>query len=108
MVVEFDSVTPTSPEPGVTRRVIARGDDIMAVHVTFRKGAVGSAHSHPHRQVTYVVSGSFEYCEEGEKHLLKAGDSYFVPAGAEHGVTALEDSVLIDVFTPQRADFLTD
>lgn len=107
MVVQFDSVTPTSPEPGVTRRIIARGDDIMAVHVTFRKGAVGAVHAHPHRQVTYVVSGSFTYFEDGEKRLLRAGDSYFVPAGVEHGVTALEDSVLLDVFTPQRDDFLS-
>lgn len=107
MVVSFDSVKPTNPEPGVTRRVIAHGDDIMAVHVTFQKGAVGSVHTHPHRQVTYVAAGSFEYYEGGEKRLLKAGDSYFVPAGVEHGVTALEDSVLIDVFTPQRDDFLS-
>lgn len=106
MVVEFDSVISTSPEPGVTRRIIARGGDLMAVHVSFEKGAVGSIHKHPHEQVSYIVSGSFEYYEGGEKHIIKAGDSYYVPANVEHGVVALEDSVILDIFTPQREDFL--
>lgn len=106
MVVKFDSVIPTSPEPGVTRRIIARGGEMMAVHVSFKKGAVGSIHKHPHEQVTYVVSGSLEYYEGGEKHLIKAGDSYYVSPDVEHGVVALEDSVLLDIFTPQREDFL--
>ena len=106
MVVSYDSVIPSYPEKGVTRRVIARGGQIMAVHVSFEKGAVGSIHHHPHEQISYIVSGSFEYVENGEKHLLKAGDSYFVPSEAEHGVIALEDSVILDVFTPQREDFL--
>ena len=106
MVVEFDSVQSTSPEPGVTRRIIARGGELMAVHVSFEKGAVGSIHKHPHEQVSYVVSGSLEYYEGGKKCVIRTGDSYFVPANVEHGVVALEDSVLLDIFTPQREDFL--
>ena len=106
MIVSFDSVLPVYPEEGVTRRVIAHGGGIMAVHVAFKKGAVGSIHRHAHEQISYIVSGSFEYYENGEKHLLKEGDSYYVPANADHGVVALEDSVILDVFTPQRQDFL--
>lgn len=106
MVVSYDSVVPSCPEKGVTRRVIAHGGGIMAVHVSFEKGAVGSIHRHVHEQVSYIVSGSFEYYENGEKHILRAGDSYFVPSNADHGVVALENSVILDVFTPQREDFL--
>ena len=101
----YDSVIPSTPEPGVTRRIIARGGEIMAVHVSFQKGAVGNVHNHPHEQVSYIVSGSFEYVEGSERHMLKAGDSYYVPPNLEHGVVALEDSVILDVFTPQREDF---
>ena len=106
MVFSYDSVVPSFPEKGVTRRVIAHGGGMMAVHVSFEKGAVGSIHSHVHEQISYIVSGSFEYFENGERHLLRAGDSYYVPSGAAHGVVALEDSVILDVFTPQREDFL--
>ena len=97
---------PTQPEPGVTRRVLARGGNIMGVEVTFKKGAIGSVHKHVHEQVSYIVSGSFEYTVDGKMYYLKVGDSYYVPENVEHGVAALEDSVILDVFTPQREDFL--
>jgi len=29
--------------------------------VRFEKGAVGSKHTHPHEQTTYVLSGEFEF-----------------------------------------------
>lgn len=106
MVTSYETVTPSSPEPGVTRRVIAHGGKIMGVEVRFEKGAVGSIHKHFHEQMSYIVSGSFEYFEDGKKYLVKAGDSYYVPADVEHGVIALEESVILDVFTPQRDDFL--
>ena len=44
---------------GVTRRILAYTDGLMCVENTFEEGAVGKLHSHPHTQITYVVSGSF-------------------------------------------------
>jgi hypothetical protein len=29
-----------------------------------------------------------------------------MPSNVEHGVTALEDGILVDVFNPMRQDFL--
>jgi len=78
----------------------------MLVRVEFRKGAVGVIHHHPHRQVTYVVRGSFDAEVGNEKQRLAAGDCFFVTADVPHGVVALEDGTLIDVFTPAREDFL--
>lgn len=106
MVLKYESIVPTNPEPGITRRILARGGNIMGVEVTFKKGAVGSVHEHMHEQVSYIVSGSFEYTEDGVVHQLKAGDSYYVPRHVLHGAVALEDSVILDIFTPQREDFL--
>lgn len=93
-------------EPGVERKLLATGGRMMTAQLRFKKGAVGSLHSHPHEQIGYVVSGSFEFTLEGKNYTLKAGDSYYVPSGAVHGAKALEDSILVDIFTPQREDFL--
>ena len=49
-----------SENSGVTRKVLAYSDDLMCVENTFKKGAVGALHHHPHTQITYVVSGKFE------------------------------------------------
>jgi quercetin dioxygenase-like cupin family protein len=91
---------------GVRRKIGAYGDDLMAVLVEFRKGSIGYLHKHPHRQITYIQSGAFEVTIGSEKKILRGGDLYYIPADIDHGVTALEDSFLIDMFTPHRADFV--
>ena len=80
---------------------------MMAVEVYFEKGAIGAPHQHPHEQIGYVIKGSIEYQEEGlGKKILVAGDSYYVAPNKVHGVVALEETVLLDVFTPMREDFI--
>lgn len=106
MVLHYDQIVPTAPAPGITRRILARGGAMMGVEASFKKDAVGAAHRHPHEQVSYVVSGSFEYEVEGEKYILYQEDSYYVAPDQLHGARALEDAVILDIFTPQREDFL--
>jgi len=91
---------------GVRRKILGYDKDLMLVLVEFRKGSVGYVHKHPHKQISYLVSGSFEVNINGEKKIQKAGDVYFILPDIEHGVVALEDSVLIDVFNPHREDFV--
>ena len=93
-------------EPGVKRKIMAYGPDLMIVRVVFEAGAVGKAHQHPHRQASYVESGVFDVTIDGQTQRLKAGDTFFVPADLVHGVTAVEAGQLIDSFTPMRSEFL--
>ncbi len=93
---------------GVVRRVLAYNNDIMTVENRFKKGAVGALHSHPHTQITYVVSGAFEFEIDGEKHVVKAGDTLLKTNGVIHGCVCLEEGVLLDIFTPYREDFVSD
>ena len=91
---------------GNRRRVMLHTDDLMLVEFVFEKGAVGALHSHPHRQVSYVVEGRFEVTIGERTETLSVGDGYLVPANVVHGVKALEAGRLVDSFTPARADFL--
>ena len=93
-------------EPGVKRKIMAYGEDLMVVRVAFEAGAVGKAHQHPHRQASYVESGVFDVTIDGKTGRLVAGDTFFVPADLAHGVVAIEAGQLIDSFTPMRAEFL--
>ena len=96
--------TPT--EPGVKRRILTYNDQLMVVEVAFEKDAVGSLHRHPHVQASYVAEGSFEVTIAGEIEVLTKGQSFIVPSNAIHGVRALEPGMLVDTFTPMRAEFL--
>lgn len=91
---------------GIRRKIMGYNNDLMLVLVDFKKGAVGYVHKHYHSQVSYLVSGSFEVTIGSEKKIQKAGDVFFIDANVNHGVLALEDSLLIDVFSPHREDFV--
>ena len=106
MIVRKDSRRLEQAGPGVARKVLARGGELMMVEVVFEKDAVGPVHTHPHEQASYVLRGAFELEMGGVKETVRAGDSFYVPSDAPHGVVALEPSVILDVFTPQRQDFL--
>ncbi len=104
--IRSDSVEWENTGEGIRRRILGHDADLMMVRVVFKSGAVGYVHNHPHRQVTYVESGRFQVEIDGRKEILKEGDSFIVGSHTPHGVTALEDGCLIDVFTPAREDFL--
>lgn len=91
---------------GVTRRILSYDENLMSVEVAFETGAVGAVHTHPHTQCSYVLSGRFSYSVEDESVELRPGDSIVVPSGLPHGTVCLEKGVLLDIFTPMRADFL--
>ncbi|OQK48559.1 hypothetical protein XM76_c21156 [Vibrio vulnificus] len=72
----------------------------------FETGAIGAMHSHPHEQLTYVLSGEFEFTIGDEKKIVKTGDTMYKEPNIEHGCVCLEAGVLIDTFTPMRKDFV--
>ncbi|MFI3172825.1 MAG: cupin domain-containing protein [Eubacteriales bacterium] len=99
--IEFEHVSDT-----IKRKIVARGGDMMIVEVHFKKGAIGALHHHIHEQVSYCISGKVEFDVNGDKQVICGGDSVFMPIESLHGCVALEDTVLLDIFTPQREDFL--
>lgn len=91
---------------GVCRKILAYTDELMCVENRFEKGGVGTLHSHPHTQITYVVSGVFEFEIDGVKKIVTAGDTMLKKDSVVHGCVCLEAGTLLDVFTPMRQDFL--
>ncbi len=106
--VWYKEAVPQKGGEGVTRRVLAYSDELMVVENTFEKGAVGALHHHPHTQITYVASGVFEFEIEGEKKIVRKGDTMLKKDGVEHGCVCLEEGVLLDIFNPYREDFVGD
>nr|MBK5236114.1 cupin domain-containing protein [Clostridium sp.] len=106
MIVRNDDVILNELGKGVSRKVLSHVSNMMMVEVNFIKGAVGEIHEHVNEQISYIIKGSFELTVGGKKELVKAGDTFYIKPSELHGVLALEDSTILDVFTPQRDDFL--
>lgn len=104
--VQAGDGTWTPTEPGVSRRIMAYLPEMMMVEVVFEEGAIGSLHSHPHIQASYVAEGRFEVTIDGVTEELGQGGTFIVKPDLVHGVKALANGRLIDTFTPHRAEFL--
>lgn len=77
---------------------------MMAVEVNFEQGAIGPMHNHPHEQLTYVLSGEFEFTIGEEKQIVTAGDTLYKAPHVMHGCICLKPGTLLDTFTPVRDD----
>lgn len=93
-------------QPGVHHTVLSYNDDLMLCEVALAEGSTVAAHAHPHVQIIYVVSGRVSLLRDKGAEILQAGDSCALDVNEPHGVVALEDSVVIDAFSPARADFI--
>ncbi|UJF34992.1 cupin domain-containing protein [Paenibacillus hexagrammi] len=93
-------------EPGVKRCILKAEGGLMMMEVHFQPGAEGYEHSHVHEQMSYCLKGRIEFRIDGVATVVQQGQSIYIPSGAKHGVTALEDAALLDVFTPIREDLV--
>lgn len=105
-VLFHEDAEPQQAAEGVVRRVLAYAEDAMCVENVFETGSVGALHSHPHTQVTYIVSGRFRFTVGDKTYEVKAGDTLLKKDGVVHGCVCLEAGKMIDFFTPMRKDFV--
>ncbi|MHC1786048.1 MAG: cupin domain-containing protein [Christensenellales bacterium] len=106
MYVEGRTAAAVPCEAGVQRKVLAWNANLMMCEIRFLSGAIGKIHAHPHTQVSYVARGSLRFLVGDEEKIVHQGDSILIPPDTLHGVEALEDAMLVDVFSPARQDFV--
>jgi quercetin dioxygenase-like cupin family protein len=87
------------------KRKIIHMDNLTVMMVSLPKGTVTDpGHKHPNEQAAVVVSGRVKMFIGDEVRELGPGGGYLVPPEVLHHVETLEDTVLIDYFTPRRRD----
>src|SRR5579862_3713988 len=106
IIVRTEEARASSPEPGLTRKILAYNDKLFLVEHRMEKGWVGTVHSHPHEQVVYVIRGHLKVKCGQSTFDARTGDSFLVRGGVEHGASAVEESLVVDIFTPSREDYI--
>ena len=94
------------PVKGVQLKTLVHGEKTHLCKFKLQKGSVLTAHSHPHEQTGYLVSGSLKFRIGDEAFDAAEGDSWNIPGGMEHAVEVLENSVIVEVFSPLREEYL--
>ena len=98
----FEAVV--DPIAGVERRFIHTESMSLAV-ISFKAGTTVPRHAHPNEQISLVASGLFELAIGGDTRRLRPGGCGLIPENISHAARAVEDSVVIEIFSPKRENF---
>ncbi len=90
----------------LTTRQYVTGEKTMLARLVLKKGAHVPRHSHFHEQVSHVLEGALEFVLEEGRKVVRGGEVLCIPPHAPHEVTALEDSLVLDIFNPPRQDWI--
>ena len=91
---------------GVRLNTRAHGERTLLGEFLIDRGAVIPVHQHPNEQTGYLLSGRLDFEIAGERFVAEPGYAWCIPEGVEHGAEALEDTVVVEVFSPVREDYL--
>ena len=88
---------------------MAYNEASMLCYFTLKKGASIPLHQHEAVQNGFMIRGKVCFLQEGGKSLMvENGDGYIFESNEKHGGEVLEDSELIECFTPMRPEYVDD
>lgn len=105
MFIIHDDIKKIDMGEGVIRQDLASGEKLNVLHWNMANNSEVKMHMHSQEQFGYIIKGGFEMIIGKEKHILKAGDAYVVPANVPHSFVAIGETEAIDVFSPKKDDF---
>ncbi len=101
-VYTWDEISEERVNPLASRQMI-HSETMTVVRRRLAKGAMLRLHQHANEQVGMIEQGKLRLIVEGEERTVSAGETYVIAPNAPHSVEALEDSVVMDLFsTPHR------
>ena len=90
--------------PKIGRQMI-HTETMTLARVLLAHGALVPRHEHENEQIATVLEGRLRFVVGDEERIVSAGESVPLAANVPHEVEALEDSVVLDVFSPAREDW---
>ncbi len=106
MIRKYDEGENVEMAEGILRRTLAHGDRTVICEFSFKKGAVVPSHSHIYEQTGYLISGKLLFTINGDEREVNPGDGWCIKGNVEHSAFVPEDTVLVEVFSPVREDYL--
>ncbi len=93
---------------GAEMKTLTHGEKTLLAKFHLKKGAAIPIHGHIYEQTGFMISGKMRFTIGDEQFDCEPGDTWCIPGDVPHGVAVLEDSVVVEVFSPVREDYLPD
>ena len=91
---------------GIEFKTLAYGEKTQLCEFKLQKGNSLPLHEHPHEQTGYLVSGKIILMVANEQYEAESGDAWSIPGNISHGAEVIEDSIVVEVFSPIREEYL--
>ncbi|MBN1786605.1 MAG: cupin domain-containing protein [Candidatus Methanofastidiosa archaeon] len=91
---------------GITMQLMCHGEHTLLARFKLMGGSELPIHKHPYEQTGFMLSGHMKLTIGDEIFDVKAGDSWCIPLDVVHGAHVLADSMVVEVFSPPREDYL--
>jgi quercetin dioxygenase-like cupin family protein len=88
------------------QRQYLHGAQSTFVKWTVKKGAMVPLHHHVNEQITWITQGEAEVYSQGRRYVMRAGDIMIIPPNVPHEFRFTQDTIDIDIFSPQRQDWI--
>ena len=91
---------------GIFRTTMCFNNQSMLCHFSFKKGSSIPLHNHIAVQNGYVIKGKVRFLYKEGSFIVEQGDGYIFDSEEYHGSEVLEDSEVIECFTPMRPEYI--
>jgi quercetin dioxygenase-like cupin family protein len=91
--------------PSALRQYVT-GEALTVARFELARGGLVPRHAHMNEQVSCVLSGALKFRFDGQEIVARAGELVQIPGMVHHEVEVLEDSIVMDVFSPVRRDWI--
>jgi quercetin dioxygenase-like cupin family protein len=92
--------------PGIKRQTAASGKTMYQMTARLDAGSKMPQHQHPQEQIVHILEGRMKLIVNGTPHELIAGDSFYLASNVAHGVETIENTRVLDTFSPPRDEYL--
>ncbi|HZW09967.1 MAG TPA: cupin domain-containing protein [Phycisphaerales bacterium] len=103
ILLTLDQLPQDHPMPLIARRRVI-GDRMMISEVVLSPGFEVPVHAHENEQLVVMLRGhaEFDLVEEGVTRTIdvRTGQVLVLPAGTPHGCRAVDECLILDLFSP--------
>ena len=90
----------------LSRRQVIHCETMTVARMHLKEGCLVPLHSHHNEQISMIEQGSLRFNLDGAERVVGPGDLVRIPPNVPHSVQALKDSVVVDLFSPPRQDWI--
>jgi len=101
----WSDLAPEQITAAIARRYIT-AERVTVAKFELKRGGIVPLHAHENEQVSIVMDGALRFKIEGRETIVRGGEVMQIPPNVPHEVEVIEDTLVFDVFSPVRQDWI--